>query len=83
MALRRENQRLRRERNAARQERDTLSLDSVPPPTRRQKTVGIMGKLGKYGLVGLGIAAILRAAAKKWWPDGYEVIDTGLSAVGL
>ncbi len=71
LALKAENARLRRERNEA---RAALSgSDSVPPPTRRQKAVGVSLGLGKWAVL-LALLPTVGAALTKIWPEYADVI---------
>lgn len=61
-------------------------IDSDPPPeTRRSRARSARAALGlgKYTLVAVGVAAVARLAAKRWWPQGAELLDQLLTGVGL
>ena len=74
LALRRENHRLRRERDAA--------LDGTPPPTRGQRRAQVALGLGKFAVL-LPVAAVLARWAGRNWPEYAELVDSVLSVVGL
>lgn len=86
MALRRENMRLRRERNAAKQDLTRALTESasgsMPPPTRKQKTVSNLLTGTKYAVLLPVVAFAGRAAARKW-PEFQELVDAVLQGFGL
>ena len=66
LALKGENARLRRERDDARAERDELlsNPSSIPPPTRRQKAVGVtVGTVQWLGVFTLIVTAAVQIAS--------------------
>lgn len=82
LSLKRENMRLRQERNAAREERDALAQDSIPPPTRKQKTVRGLLTGTKYAVLLPLLAFAGRALARKY-PAVQELVDAALQGLGL
>lgn len=79
MQLRRENARLRHERDAARTE---LFETSIPPPTFRQRKARTALHLGKWAVVLPVVAVAARAIAKRY-PEVTEIVDALLALVGL
>lgn len=77
LALRRENARLRRERDELRD-----ASPSVPPPTRRQRTVKTALLTGKWAVL-LPLVALGARAAARQWPELTELVDGVLGALGL
>lgn len=77
LILRRENNRLRMERNQERQARElaelTLERQSMPP-TRRQRAVGWSLKLGKWGAL-LTLLPPLGVVLAKLWPEYADLIE--------
>lgn len=79
MALRRENGRLRRERDELAAELDRTSL---PPPTPGQKRGRMALNFGKWAVV-LPVAAVAARALVKKYPELTDLVDAVLSLVGL
>lgn len=77
LALRRENARLRRERDEL---RDRPS--STPPPTRKQRNVKAALITGKWAVL-LPVVALAARAAARQWPEITEIVDGVLGALGL
>jgi hypothetical protein len=76
--------RLRRERNQARQQLATLTesaAGSVPPPTRKQKTVRGLLTGTKWATLLLFLPAV-GAAVAKHWPDYADIVNTLISVIG-
>lgn len=84
VALKQENARLRRERNAAREALAAPSAPgSVPPASSsKQKTLKAALSGTKYAVLVPVIAFAARAAARKW-PQITEVVDAILEGLGL
>lgn len=78
IALRKENARLRSERN------DALAAvpDTLPPPTRKQRTVAAVLAGSKYALLLPVLAFTGRALARKY-PQLQDLIDAVLQGLGL
>lgn len=78
IALRQENARLRSERNEA-----LASVpDTLPPPTRKQRTVAAVLAGSKYALILPVLAFTGRALARKY-PQLQDLIDAVLQGLGL
>lgn len=82
MALRRENLRLRQQRNQLQLQVDAARTSDAPPPTRKQKLVRRAMSSGHYALLVALVAAVAPAVAKKW-PAYADLIDGVLSGLGL
>jgi hypothetical protein len=68
--------RYREERNALREE--LARSPSVPPPTRRQKAVGVSLGLGKWAVL-LTLLPALGAAVAKRWPEYEGIVQAVMS----
>lgn len=82
LSLKRENMRLRQERNQARQALEDSAADTIPPPTKKQKTVRGLLIGTKYAVLLPVLAFAGRAAARKW-PAVQELVDAVLQGLGL
>jgi hypothetical protein len=89
MTLRRENMRLRRERNAAKEElahaltSSAPGVGSIPPDlTRKQRTLKTLAKTGGYTLLVSVLMAVAPMLAKKW-PAYADVITAVLQNLNL
>jgi len=79
--LRRENRRLRSERDAARLQ--LAGLGSVPPEaTRGQKTLQGLLTGTKYAAL-LSVAGFAARAIARKWPQYAEFVDAALQGLGL
>jgi hypothetical protein len=79
ITLRKENMRLRQERNAARDELDK-QLRSSMPPTPVQRKVALSLNLGKYTAL-LTLVPVVGAVLAKVWPAYKDLIETVTSWV--
>lgn len=79
--LRRENARLRRERDEARQELALSDRSSVPPPTRKQKAVAVTGKVVQWTGVALLVLTAAAQVASMYRPDLEAPIRTLIKLV--
>jgi len=85
LTLKRENMRLRQERNAAREQLTNALTSSAPglaPRTRGQKAGKVAIELGKFAAMA-PVLVIAGKLAAKHWPEFSDLIDAILGAFGL
>lgn len=82
LTLKRENMRLRQERNEARGLLADAVRETVPPPTRKQKLVKAGLTSAQWALL-VGVAGVVLPAVAKKWPAYADLVQAVLANLGL